>query len=116
MQLPVDIIGIALAAGVFGFAMLCEGFFKLKSDIPDYLIWGYYMFPHTYAFRTFMYNEFKPIDSLDSLLYADGNAVLKFYSMDEVVPKWDLLILLLFAIVLQLIFAAVLQRYHTGMR
>ena len=34
---PHYIIGIALAAGIFGFHMLCEGFFKVKSEIPDYL-------------------------------------------------------------------------------
>ena len=31
---PHYIIGIALAAGIFGFHMLCEGFFKVKSEIP----------------------------------------------------------------------------------
>ena len=34
---PHYIIGIALAAGIFGFHMLFEGFFKVKSEIPDYL-------------------------------------------------------------------------------
>ena len=34
---PHYIIGIALAAGIFGFHMLCEGFFKVKSEIPNYL-------------------------------------------------------------------------------
>lgn len=96
--------------------MVCEGFFKLKSEIPDYLIWGYYMFPHAYTFRTFMYNEFNPINKFNSMLFADGHAVLKFYGMANVVMKWDLLIILSFTIGLQLIFAMVLQRYHTGLR
>ena len=29
--------------------MLCEGFFKLKDDIPDYLIWGYHMVKRQYS-------------------------------------------------------------------
>jgi ABC-type multidrug transport system permease subunit len=51
---PHFIIGIALAAGFFGFFMLCQGFFIVKDDIPDYLIWGYYIAPHTYIFQLFM--------------------------------------------------------------
>jgi hypothetical protein len=47
---PHYIVGIALAAGAFGFFMLCEGFFKLKPDIPAYLMWGYHMAPHTCEF------------------------------------------------------------------
>ena len=96
--------------------MLCEGFFKLKSDIPKYLIWGYYIFPHAYTFRIFMHNEFVHIDKLDSKLYADGQAVLNFYGMKTVHVTYDLLILVAFVVGLQLIFAAVLQRYHTGLR
>ena len=48
---PHYIIGIALAAGIFGFHMLCEGFFLVKSDIPDYLKWGYWIAFHSYTFR-----------------------------------------------------------------
>ena len=33
---PHYIIGIALGAGVYGMFMLCEGFFIVKRDIPDY--------------------------------------------------------------------------------
>jgi ABC-type multidrug transport system ATPase subunit len=113
---PHYIIGIALASGVFGFSMLCEGFFKVKSEIPDYLIWGYYISPHTYTFRTFMYNEFHPIKSFDSIMYKDGDAVLKFYDIQNVNMTNDLLVLVGFTIVVQCIFAWVLYKYHTGLR
>lgn len=113
---PHYIIGIALAAGVFGFSMLCEGFFKVKSEIPDYLIWGYHVSPHSYTFRVFMYNEFHPIKNLDSALYADGEDVLKFYSMENVNMTADLLVLLAFTIGVQIAFGFVLWKYHTGLR
>ena len=48
---PHFIIGIALGAGLYGFFMLCQGFFQIKSDIPPWFIWVYYMGFHTYSFR-----------------------------------------------------------------
>ena len=113
---PHYIIGIALAAGVFGFFMLCQGFFKLKEDIPPYLIWGYHMAPHTYTFRVFMHNEFNPIAKLDSMMYKDGQAVLDFYGMGDVNVRSDLIVLLLIALGIQVLFALVLQYFHTGKR
>jgi hypothetical protein len=113
---PHYIIGIALAAGVFGFSMLCEGFFKVKSEIPDYLIWGYYVSPHAYTFRTFMFNEFKPIKNLDSVFFEDGEDVLKFYNMRNVNMTSDLFVLLAFTLGIQLLYAFVLHKYHHGLR
>mmetsp|Transcript_59169 Transcript_59169/g.118763 ORF Transcript_59169/g.118763 Transcript_59169/m.118763 type:complete len:607 (-) Transcript_59169:230-2050(-) len=113
---PHYIIGIALAAGAFGFFMLCQGFFKLKKDIPPYLIWGYHMAPHTYTFRVFMHNEFHPIKKLDSVFYEDGDAVLKFYGMSDVDVESDLVVLAVVTVGLQIIFALVLQYLHTGKR
>ena len=51
---PHFIIGIMIAAGMFGFFMLCCGFFIVEEDIPPFLLWGYYLAPHTYIFRLFM--------------------------------------------------------------
>merc|ERR1711998_286809 len=59
---PHYIIGIALGAGVFGFFMLCEGFFIVKDDIPPWFIWVYHIGFHSYSYRVFMYNEFEPIE------------------------------------------------------
>lgn len=113
---PHYIIGIALAAGLFGFNMLCEGFFRVKSDIPDYLIWGYYLGFHTYSFRVFMWNEFHPINHFDSQQYKDGDAVLRFYDMGKVDVAADLLVLVAWVVFFQVAFALVLQIYHTGLR
>lgn len=46
---PHYIIGIALGSGIFGLFMLCEGFFILRDDIPDYWIGAYYAAFHTYV-------------------------------------------------------------------
>mmetsp|Transcript_20406 Transcript_20406/g.52694 ORF Transcript_20406/g.52694 Transcript_20406/m.52694 type:complete len:600 (+) Transcript_20406:91-1890(+) len=113
---PHYIIGIALGAGVFGFFMLCQGFFKVKDDIPDYLYWGYVIAPHSYSFRVFMHNEFSVITGLNSSLFANGTDVLEFYDMDDVCVDCDLRILMYYAIGFQLAFGAVLFFFHTGKR
>ena len=56
---PHFIIGIALGAGLYGCFMLCEGFFQIRSDIPPWFIWIYYMGFHTYSFRAAVTNEFR---------------------------------------------------------
>lgn len=83
---PHFIIGIALGAGLYGFFMLCQGFFQIKSDIPPWFIWVYYMGFHTYSFRAAMVNEFKDRgDLVDSTnpLWLTGEDVLKYYDMDN---------------------------------
>uniref|UniRef100_A0A7S0EUT3 ABC transporter domain-containing protein n=1 Tax=Hanusia phi TaxID=3032 RepID=A0A7S0EUT3_9CRYP len=114
---PHYIIGIALGAAVYGFFMLCEGFMKIRDDIPDYFIWGYYIAFHTYSFRAFMVNEFENIDYfVNSPQFGDGQAVLRFYNMENK-PVWkDLLIVLGYALGLQLIFGTILQVFHKGKR
>ncbi|EKX42602.1 hypothetical protein GUITHDRAFT_111286 [Guillardia theta CCMP2712] len=114
---PHYIIGIALGAAVYGFFMLCEGFMKIKDDIPDYFIWGYYIAFHTYSFRAFMVNEFEGIKYfVNSPQFADGKAVLKFYNMEDK-PVWkDLVVLAGYALGLQLIFGTILQVFHKGKR
>jgi ABC-type multidrug transport system ATPase subunit/ABC-type multidrug transport system permease subunit len=61
---PHFIIGIALACGLYGFYMLCEGFFQVRSQIPGWFIWVYYMGFHTYSFRGAVVNEFRDRHSL----------------------------------------------------
>jgi len=137
---PHFIIGIALAAGFFGFFMLCQGFFIVKDDIPDYLIWGYYIAPHTYIFQLFMYvvstalpfhkhtssssetfactryNEFEPIGNFNSATFNDGQAVLEFYGIDDDITALDSIILVIFIAGFQTLFGLVLYYWHTGLR
>jgi hypothetical protein len=51
---------------MYGFFMLCEGFFQIRSDIPPWFIWVYYMGFHTYAFRAAVVNEFKDRGVMES--------------------------------------------------
>mmetsp|Transcript_13847 Transcript_13847/g.19217 ORF Transcript_13847/g.19217 Transcript_13847/m.19217 type:complete len:122 (-) Transcript_13847:275-640(-) len=113
---PHYIVGIALGAGIFGFFMLCQGFFIMHDDIPDWFIWGYYIAFHTYSFRVFMYNEFDSVDSFDSELFPTGQSVLHFYSMEDVDIGRDLGILVAYVVFFRLLFMFILWRYHTGKR
>eukprot|EP00640_Fibrocapsa_japonica_P002006 CAMPEP_0113935530 /NCGR_PEP_ID=MMETSP1339-20121228/2676_1 /TAXON_ID=94617 /ORGANISM="Fibrocapsa japonica" /LENGTH=542 /DNA_ID=CAMNT_0000937729 /DNA_START=284 /DNA_END=1912 /DNA_ORIENTATION=- /assembly_acc=CAM_ASM_000762 len=106
---PHYMIGIALTAAFYGFFMLCEGFMIVKSDIPPWFIWGHWMAIHTYSFRVFMYNEFHDIDSFDSADMPSGDAVLKIYDMENADIGMDLFALVVYTVLLQIIFACLLQ-------
>ena len=93
-----------------------EGFFLAPSNIPDYLIWGYHIAPHTYSFRVFMHNEFRSIANFSSPATPTGLAVLEYYEMESVDETRDLVVLLLYALGFQLAFAAALHFLHTGKR
>ena len=84
---------------------------KIKDDIPAYFIWGYYIAFHTYSFRAFMVNEFENIDYfVNSPQFADGKQVLPHRLVLHVV------IVLGYALGLQLIFGTILQVFHKGKR
>jgi len=117
---PHYIIGIALGAGAFGFFMLCEGFFIVRTDIPPWFIWGYYIGFHSYTFRVFMYNEFSQIDLFDpetqAFGFVTGKDVLEFYDMEEVKVGNDFAVLIGFSLFFQICFYLVLERFHKGKR
>ena len=114
--MPHFIIGIALAAGIFGFFMLSEGFFIVKDEIPNWFIWGYYAAFHTYSFRIFLFNEFNEMGNLTSPIFTSGNDVLRYYSANDVNVLSDTFILLSYLCVFQMSFTFILYRYHTGKR
>jgi len=108
LLVPHYIIGMALIAGLYGVFMLCQGFLIVKSDIPGYFIWIYYIAFHTYSFEAFMHNEFSDISSFDSPLFASGEEVLEYYSMQNVKIWKDVVILICYGIILELFTAIVM--------
>jgi len=105
---PHYIIGMALIAGLYGVFMLCQGFLIVKSDIPGYFIWIYYIAFHTYSFEAFMHNEFSDIQSFDSPQFTTGEEVLEFYSMQNVKIWKDVVILICYFIILEIFTAIVM--------
>ncbi|OWZ18987.1 ABC transporter [Phytophthora megakarya] len=93
---PHYIMGIALGAGLFGMFMLCEGFMVPFASIPTYWKWGYYMAFHTYSFESFMYEHFSHENTKEAW------SILKSYNMENVNVSRNMLILVGYAIVLQL--------------
>ncbi len=110
--------GLALAFGAFVLptsgslvrwrVVACaEGFFQVPSNIPPWFIWAYYIGFHTYTFEMFMYNEFHdqrvdcdvPVSYTSTgtpiCRFADGNAVLKLYDMENVRLWLDIVVLLI---------------------
>ncbi|POM59683.1 ABC transporter-like protein [Phytophthora palmivora] len=103
---PHYIIGIALGAGVFGMFMLCEGFMVPRDSIPDYWIWGYYLAFHSYSL-------FKQFENETS---EQAQGILKKYGMEDVDVMQDMLLLIVYIIAFQAIFAFILWKFHTGRR
>jgi len=105
---PHYIIGMALVAGFYGMFMLCQGFLIVKSDIPGYFIWIYYIAFHTYSFEAFMHNEFRDIESFNSPLFSSGSEVLDFYSMGKVKLWKDFVILICYCLIIEIFTAVVM--------
>ncbi|KAG1690166.1 hypothetical protein DVH05_028714 [Phytophthora capsici] len=107
---PHYIIGIALGAGVFGMFMLCEGFMVPRDSIPDYWIWGYYLAFHSYSFESFVFKQFEHETS------EQAQAILTKYGMENVDVTRDMLLLVVYIVGFQAIFAFILWKFHTGRR
>jgi ABC-type multidrug transport system permease subunit len=55
---PFYLIGIAIAAAMFGVFMVLNGYFIKKSNIPIGWVWMHYLSFHKYLFEGFLVNEF----------------------------------------------------------
>ncbi|CAH0516261.1 unnamed protein product [Peronospora belbahrii] len=107
---PHYIIGIALGAGVFGMFMLCEGFMVPRDSIPGYWIWGYYVAFHSYSFESFVFKQFEN-ETSDT-----AKAILVKYGMENVDVVKNMLYLVGYIVVFQMIFMVILWKFHTGRR
>ena len=107
---PHYIIGIALGAGIFGMFMLCEGFMVPHASIPSYWIWGYYVAFHTYSFESFVFKQFEHETS------EAAKAILVKYGMEKVDVPRDMLLLVGYIVMFQVVFAFILWKFHTGRR
>ena len=105
LLIPHYIIAMALMAGLYSTFFVCAGYAILKNDIPPYFIWVYYISFMTHSFRGFMNNEFRSIDKFVGGNFTSGLDVLKFFSMDDDDISQDMLILLAYIIVIQIIIA-----------
>ena len=76
---PHYIIGIALAAGLFGLFMVVMGFFIPFTEIGWWIRWIGYCTPHRYSWKAFMINEFGSIGNMTATGFPTGQAVLDFY-------------------------------------
>ena len=109
LVVPHYIIGMALVAGTYGVFMICEGFLIVRKDIPGYFIWIYYIGFHTYSFEGFMVNEFESIQQFTGTAdFSDGKSVLKFYGMENAAVWKDVVILIGYALILQVFIATIM--------
>ncbi|GMF11085.1 unnamed protein product [Phytophthora lilii] len=104
------IIGMAIGAAVFGWFILCMGLFVPRPAIPGYWIWGHYLGFLSYGFEALMYNQFHADDSPEAQL------ILSRFGMEDADLGRDLAIVAANAVAFELIFTAVLFKFHTGRR
>lgn len=102
------IVAIAAGASVYGMFMLCQGFMVPPPAIPSYWTWGYYLAFHTYAFESFMFNQFLPQGHV--LPGGPMPAALIRLGMKDVQIGRNMVILAGYSLGLELIFAAILFR------
>lgn len=107
---PHYITGIAVGAGIFGMFMLCEGFMVPSSSIPTFWKWGYYIAFHTYSFESFVFKQFEHSTS------ESGKAILIKYGMEHVDVMQNMLYLVAFVAGFEVLFMAILWKFHTGRR
>ncbi|KAH9149791.1 hypothetical protein AeRB84_007255 [Aphanomyces euteiches] len=105
---PHYIIGIALGAGIYGMFMLVEGFMVPFNSIPAGWQWVSYVAFHSYSFKSFMYEQFHANPG--------SAAILKKFGCQDVNVDQNMLILVGYAALLQLIFWVILTIWHTGRR
>lgn len=114
--IPQYIVGLALAAGLFGWFMLLCGFFLPFSGLPIGWQWAYWISFETFGFRSMLYNEFSgqtfsqpaPAPSIA------GSFFLQHFKADTDNRGIDLIILLSMAIIYRFFSYVALRFLQTG--
>ncbi|GLE03051.1 hypothetical protein PINS_up011930 [Pythium insidiosum] len=106
------IIGIALGASLFGMFMLCEGFMVPRDAIPNYWRWAHYLAFHSYAFQGFVQKQFLDGVTDPRLL----PLAVQRLGLEDVSYEHNMAILVGYALLLELLFFAVVYKLHTGRR
>uniref|UniRef100_A0A7S4KVM7 ABC transporter domain-containing protein n=1 Tax=Paramoeba aestuarina TaxID=180227 RepID=A0A7S4KVM7_9EUKA len=134
---PSYIIGIVVAACVYGVFMLNGGFIITAKNIPDYYIWIHYIVFQKYAFEGLLKNEFSSISfpcdattdpttgeesclcffvDLNQDCVIQGDEVLEEFGYEDV-PKWGWFgVLIGMAIFFHALFFVLLRFFNTGER
>ncbi|RHY20881.1 hypothetical protein DYB25_008186 [Aphanomyces astaci] len=107
---PHYIMGIANAAGIFGMFMQMEGFMVPAKTMPAYWKWANTVAFHTYSFESFVHNQFTAMNTTRS------HEILARFGFEQVNVQQHMVVLGVYAIVLEVAFAAVLYKWHTGRR
>lgn len=116
---PHYIIGMALVAALFCMYMSVMGYFVIYEDLPTFWKGPYYWAIHTYAWRAMMYNEYKDLilecpEGLQLCRFPTGMHVLRYFNMEDTDIVFDVSILFGLGVFYRIVFAFILEHFHTG--
>ncbi|KAF0718674.1 Aste57867_1548 [Aphanomyces stellatus] len=107
---PHYIIGIGMGAGLFGMFMVVEGFMLPLDAIPPAWQWLHYVAFHSYSFKSFLFKQFDPQGT------PSARAILVRFGVQDTNVDLNMAILAVYAMGLQVVYWAILVKYHTGRR
>jgi len=117
---PAPVVGLAVGASILGVYMVVCGYFLIPKHIPPYFIWVHFGLSfHTYGFRSFMYNDFKGVNTIPqygNVTGVDGDVVLQFYSMDHEDIGINMLILYIMTFVYRMGFYLLLRYFNKTLK
>ncbi|RHY88371.1 hypothetical protein DYB26_011313, partial [Aphanomyces astaci] len=80
------------------------------KTMPAYWKWANTVAFHTYSFESFVHNQFTAMNTTRS------HEILARFGFEQVNVQQHMVVLGVYAIVLEVAFAAVLYKWHTGRR
>lgn len=106
---PHYIIGVGVGCAIYGVFMLAEGFILPKNMIPNWWIWLNYIAFNSYSYDTYVAAQFNTESAFEAKVIVDR------YQSEDVNKSANMGILAAYAVGLQIIFALILWKFHTGM-